>query len=119
MRPGEQVLPISRVPEEVGALERAEKRLARVGVNRPESLRLLLGQAKPGHLEKLASNDIEQPDEVERMAGTSIRHCDHDSSSEKKEGRYLQSNSRTFSSSTHALCIRRIAESGWAKFRHT
>ena len=41
-------------------------------------------QAKPGHLEKLAPNNLEQPDEIEPMARTSNRDCEHDPSFGKR-----------------------------------
>jgi len=68
IRPGEQVLPIPCVSKELGSFKRAQQCLARVRVDCPESLRLFFCQAQPRHLEKLASYDFEQPDEIEPVA---------------------------------------------------
>jgi hypothetical protein len=69
------------MPEEMGRFERAQKCLARVGVDRPETLRLLFRQTKPRHLEEFASNNVEQPDKIELVSRTNIVDCDHDSPS--------------------------------------
>src|SRR5262245_1366985 len=67
LRVGEcqHVLSFTSTAKESRTLERGQQRVTGVGVERPEPARLLPGQPKSRHLQKLPSDNLEQPDEVE------------------------------------------------------
>jgi len=58
------------VTKKLCGFKRAENRVARVRIDRPQPLRLLLREPKTWHLKKLASNNLEQTDEVNFAART-------------------------------------------------
>jgi hypothetical protein len=67
----------------LGILERTEERLARVRIERPEPLRLPFREPKPRHLQKLASNNLEQADQINLVAGAPhVNDYAHDGTSE-------------------------------------
>jgi len=54
------------VTKNLRGFKRAENRVVRVRIDRPQPLCLLLGELKTWHLKKLAPNNLDQPDSTIR-----------------------------------------------------